>query len=270
MMPKLKKIKKLIQENPDIFYLIGIVGSQELFDSKITPYFKENHESMFPDNDFSDWMDSSDKRRRMFKGYHRLYNGHDIASNFIPFVQKFGISKLPHFFIEIGKDSLTPNGIPLLFVQKLARTGLISDKILTKYFSINFGDVVSGGVAIAHSRSFYKRYKKGFKSKDIKWGFPIVFIKLGYGIVSSNPIIIATSIFDVGVTLNWNLKQRKKFKQTELKLEKDYKQMLSTTSKLCNQIDKDEIDYQKTDRLVEEALGYKKESHLNIIKGGKK
>lgn len=266
-MSVIKKTKEFAKKHPDLMYLSAMIGFKELYviNQALLTSIK------FKPNAYSKWMDCGKtvcNRGDTLGGTHRLYQGHDLASNFLPFIKKFGVSKLHHFFIELGKDSLTSNGLLLPGIQKIARLKIFSDSFLTSYGSFNAGDIIPGGIAIKHSMDFYKRSKKGFTENEIKYGFPIILAKCFYGITRKSPFIIGSSMFDIGVIIQWNLKIAKDLKQGEKELNRLYKQLEFSLANIQTEIEQDEKEFIQTDKLVEKTLGIKFHN-LKILKGGR-
>ncbi|AFX99942.1 Hypothetical protein Bdt_0234 [Bdellovibrio bacteriovorus str. Tiberius] len=96
----------------------------------------------FTANAVSQTMDTMNGGILKHGGFHRLYGGHSIVDSDL--WGRFGF----RFAREVGKDSLTTNGIPLPGVQTAVTKNLISPKIAQNLGSLNIGDFLASGIAM--------------------------------------------------------------------------------------------------------------------------
>ena len=130
--------------------------------------------------------------------YHRVEAGHDILFNAKAVYEKFGLTGLVKDYpIELSKDFLSKHGIPLPGVEGLVKAGIIPHKVGTEWFSVNAGEMFSGGLAIYHTCKLYKKSKKGhFTKKDTIWISVGIGVKLVAGVSQTNPILIVSGLSD--------------------------------------------------------------------------
>ena len=179
----------------DAINLIALAGGY-----KITDVTQKIHDS-FKATNMSSWMDG------LASGaHHRVEAGHDILFNAKTVYEKFGLTGLvKNYPIELSKDFLSKNGIPLPGVERLVKAELISHKVGTKWLSINVGEAFSGGLAIYHTYKLYKKSKKGqLNKKDILWISVGIGIKTVAGALQTNPVLIVSGLFDGYILLKNN------------------------------------------------------------------
>ena len=191
-MQKKNKIKT-INNCKEFLTLLGIAGGYKLVD--VT---QKIHDS-FKATEMSSWMDGLASG-----GYHRVKAGHDVLFNATDVYEKFGMKGL--FFkypIELAKDSLSKNGIPLPSTEGLVKSNMISHKVATDWMSLNIGEFFTGGVSIYSTYRLYKKSKKGkFNQKDVIFASIGIGIKMVGGVAQSNPILIITGLTDSVILLS--------------------------------------------------------------------
>ena len=268
----IKKLKQILQSEDakDLYVLVSIVGCQELLSTQ--QLLRAIHDKAKP-NAYSSWMD---KGSNIHGQFHRLYHGHDFILNIIPFIKKFGIRKTPYFLYELIKDSLTKNGVPIGGVQFLANNKIINKNILNSYGSLNIGDFLAGSIALADSYRFFKKYKKGFKPKDLsKGGFRVIF-KISYGVWRRSPLLVMSGVIDSAVLGAWFLKTGKQIKENQSWINNQYKNSINECKKMKDEIttfqyewEKDKKQQREIDNLFNEAMEDNTNIKLQVIKGGK-
>lgn len=237
---------------------------------KVISGFAKNLHDSYGSTLISSWMDKG-----YGGGYHRLFHGHDIGSNIVPFIKEHGLKKVPSYIKELGIDFLSPNGLPLPFTQKLAENGILSESVLTKWFSLNLPDSLTGGIALYHTKKFYDKSKKGLKKKDLAFGFVGIGIKMGYGVYAHNPLLIISAVGDVGTVLKWSHKVKKQIKKDLVQIEKDVSLLKESINGLSSEVSRAHADFKtlqkecaETDKLFYEVVREKKPD-LRIVAGGK-
>ena len=127
---------------------------------------------------------------------HRVFFGHDFASNVGQVVEKFGWGGLPDYVWQLFKDSSTKSGIPLPFTEMLVRKGVMSGK--TAYaLSTNIGGFVGAGVSFLGTYRLYRDAKAGHLTKP-----RVVFATVGMGVklvggaATCQPLIFLSGLCD--------------------------------------------------------------------------
>ena len=196
-----------MKKSKDAVSLIAIAGGY-----KITDVTQKIHDG-FKATEMSSYIDG------LASGpYHRVEAGHDILFNAKSIYEKFGLKGLTKDFpIELSKDALSKQGIPLPGVEGLVNKGIISHKVGTEWLSVNIGEIFTGGLAIYHTYKLYKKSKKGkFNKKDVIWISVGIGVKLVAGVVKQNPVLIISGLVD-GYVLLTNDADVKKFIKDFLK-----------------------------------------------------
>lgn len=126
-------MKHLISKYKDSVVTLGCFSSEG-----ITSLTKAVH---FSSNTISRAMDTANGGVLRHGGFHRIFGGHSIMD--YEMLSKYG----PKYFVEIGKDSLTPNGIPIPGVETLVNKGLLSAGVAQKWGSMAIGNIAAAGIA---------------------------------------------------------------------------------------------------------------------------
>jgi predicted ABC-type ATPase len=131
-------------------------------------------------------------------GLHRVWFGHDPLANLATIIDKFGVTALPEYAIQLLKDMTTKSGIPLPGVQWLVHKGLVGDSAATQWLSLNVGEALGAGLGILGT---YRLYKKARDGKPIHAGWAIMGIafKLVGGVMSANPFLLLTGLADTAI-----------------------------------------------------------------------
>ena len=204
-----KKMKKNQKKSKysNAINLIAIAGGYKIVD--IT---QKIHDS-FKATDMSAWMDG------LASGlHHRVEAGHDFIFNAKAVYEKFGFEGLVKDYpIELSKDFLSKNGIPLPGIEGLVKADVIRHKVGTEWLSVNAGDMFSGGLVIYHNYKLYKKSKtEQFNKKGVIWISVGMGVKISAGVLQTNPILIVSGLSD-GYILLTNNAEVKKFIKDFLK-----------------------------------------------------
>lgn len=170
----------------------------------ITKFAKGINDNACPTK-LSKWMDSAVGRG------HRIKRGHDPIANCIKVYKKFGAKGvLIDFPKELAIDATSPDGIPI-GAEKLRKANLISTKFGTEWCSLNWGDLIAGGFAVAHSYKLYIKVRRGnFTKSDCVWAIVGSISKTIGGVTTHNPILLLSGIFD-GLVIVSNYKEFAEF-----------------------------------------------------------
>lgn len=151
-------------------------------------------EKLFPPTELSQWMDKVGEH--MGTWYHRVKHGHDVLNADLVY-KKFGVDGLIKYPFELGKDALTPHGIPLPGVQALHQNGYVNARTATEWLSFNVGDMLVGSIAIYSTYKLYKKTKSEKLSKrEIIWASVGCITKVTAGVVSQHPVLIISAFGD--------------------------------------------------------------------------
>ena len=152
-------------------------------------------EHLFPPTELSQWMDCVSDH--MGGWFHRVKHGHDALANTQLVYNRFGVSGLVQYPFELGKDCLTPHGIPLPGSQLLYDVGLVSAKEGTEWLSVNVGDLLVGYLAIYSSYKLQKKCASGkLSDRDVAWATIGSITKIVGGLYSCQPVVIITGLVD--------------------------------------------------------------------------
>lgn len=156
----------------------------------ITEYTK--HIKFIP-NGISRAMDTANGGVLSHGGFHRVWGGHSIID--LEMWHKFGFS----YPVEVVKDLLTANGVPLPGVQTLVANGVIGPKIATQWLSVNIGDVA--GIAVGGyltARRCYQVYvdPTAHDGQAMSLGFS-GGVKLIVGIGTTNVFLVGFGVVDL-------------------------------------------------------------------------
>lgn len=140
-------------------------------------------------------------------GLHRVWFGHDFASNLGDVVGEFGWSAIPSYVGQLLKDSLTPSGIPLPGVELLVHGGAVSDRAATDWLSLNIGEVFGGGVAFLGTWQLASQAKKGTLTRPrVVFATLGIGVKLVAGVLTAQPFLVLSGLADVAILVT-NLDQ---------------------------------------------------------------
>ncbi len=134
---------------------------------------------------------------------HRLVHGHSL--DHLPVIfEKFGLKGVGDYMIHGLRDLMSPHGMPLPYAKELAETLQLSTKDSINWLCLNVGDLLSGGVSVGHSIYLTKLIRDAAEAGSIdnalKASIAVAIIsKLGFGVASTNPITIASGLYDVGM-----------------------------------------------------------------------
>lgn len=159
-----------------------------------------------PGDKIGKWMDSGWKASPELRAYirenmtapwaHRVWFGHDPLANLSAVIDKFGVSALPDYAVQLFKDSLTKAGIPLPGVQWLVHAGLVSDRAATAWLSLNIGEALSGGLSILGTYRLMKQVKNG-QPVERGWAALGILFKVVGGTLSANPVVLMSAATDM-------------------------------------------------------------------------
>jgi hypothetical protein len=139
-------------------------------------------------------------------GLHRVWFGHDFATNLDNVVGQFGWSAVPDYILQLLKDSLTKSGIPFPGVELLVRDGTVSDRVATDWLSTNIGEVFGGGVAFFGTYRLMRATQKGTLTRpQAVFATVGVGIKLVAGVATAQPFLIISGLADAAILVT-NLK----------------------------------------------------------------
>lgn len=130
---------------------------------------------------------------------HRIVIGHDLS--YLPSIyDKFGINGVFDYFKHIGRDIMSPDGIPIPFAKELKSIFDLSMIDSINWLCLNIGDLISGAFSIWHTNEVIHMLNSGKFSNDF---FISTFvgssIKIYFSISSVNPISLVCGIIDLGV-----------------------------------------------------------------------
>lgn len=161
-----------------------------------------------PGDKIGKWMDSGWKASPELRAYikehmtapwaHRVWFGHDPLANLPAFIDKFGVSALPEWGVQLFKDSLTKAGIPLPGTQWLVQSGLVGDRFATAWLSMNIGEALSGGLSILGTYRLMKQVKNG-EPVHKGWAVAGILFKLVGGTLSANPVVLLSAAADAAI-----------------------------------------------------------------------
>lgn len=143
------------------------------------------------------WMDAA-------KGVgHRVVHGHS-PDNIKVILDNFGWEGLVDYFNHLSRDLMSPHGIPIPFAKEVAEGLGLRPLQAVEWLCLNLGDVLSGGLSIAHSIQIFAKVQSSVErgNFDRKTTFLVLrsaVIKLGLGLVTKNPLTVGVSIVDFGV-----------------------------------------------------------------------
>ncbi|QDK37942.1 hypothetical protein [Bdellovibrio sp. NC01] len=156
----------------------------------------------FKATEMSRWMDISSTGAGFGGRFHRVFHGHDFVSNFPEVVKRFGLKKaLTQYPFEIFKDASTPDGVPLPGMQTPAKNNVITPKQAGTWGSQNLGKALGGAAAIYGSYSLYKNAENGDLVRPSVAILATVGVvtKVTAGVVTANPVILASGVADVAI-----------------------------------------------------------------------
>lgn len=124
-------------------------------------------------------------------GFHRLYGGHDISNTV--YWKHYGVQ----YGKELGKDFITPNGLPYPKLELAVKKGYIKASLAQKWGTWNVGKAASASVGFLDTAFAVKKFAKKrdqfsehWKSKTLKGG-----VKLSVGLSSGNiPLAVAGAV----------------------------------------------------------------------------
>lgn len=129
---------------------------------------------------------------------HRIIAGHDLI-NLPQVYNRFGISGVGAYFKHLGKDIMSPDGIPIPFAQDLQAYLGLSTQFSIDWLCINIGDLLSGTLSIWHTRTVLLMVSKGELSDESIFGLALgAATKIFFSVWSPNPISLACGIIDSG------------------------------------------------------------------------
>lgn len=131
-------------------------------------------------------------------GLHRVWFGHDPLASIGAVVERFGITALPEYAVQLLKDMTTKSGIPLPGVQWLVHKGVIGDRAATEWLSLNVGEALGAGLGLLGTYKLYKRARNG---QDIHAGWVALGIafKITGGVLSANPVLLISGLADTAI-----------------------------------------------------------------------
>jgi len=129
---------------------------------------------------------------------HRIEWGHDFS--WIPHIlEEYGFEGLVEYFHHIGKDFMSPHGVPTPFAKEIQQFLGLKTQTTIDFLSINIGKTLSGAFSIIHSVYVYKL----LKSRLLK--VPVLIsvvmgsgLKIAMAIIYPNPISLSSGLFDFG------------------------------------------------------------------------
>lgn len=152
----------------------------------------------FAANTVSKAMDAANGGVLANGGWHRLFGGHSLVD--FDMWQKYG-GRYP---VELAKDFLTKNGLPLPGVQTLVENKLVSVQFATKFGSLNIGGFLGGSLGFTGSLVRMRKLQKdpaAYDDKMLSTGFTGT-LKILSGSMSANPVLLLSGIVDVGIASN--------------------------------------------------------------------
>lgn len=172
------------------------------------------YDKLVPGSEVGQWLDkighspfaSEIAGKISHPGVHRVWFGHDFATNLGGVVDKFGIGAIPDYIGQLAKDSLTKSGIPFPGVELLVRGGAVSDRVATDWLSTNIGEVFGGGVAFFGTYRLLRATQKGTLTRPrVIFATIGVGIKLAAGVATAQPFLILSGLADAAILVT-NLK----------------------------------------------------------------
>lgn len=139
---------------------------------------------------------------------HRVEFGHSL--DHLPTIfDRFGISGIVDYFGHGMRDAMSPHGMPIPFAKEIRDTLGLRPMTAVDWLSLNIGDVLSGGLSVAHSYQSFGVMRDavvaGFLPPELAVSIAIgTIVKIGFGISTTNPVSLGAGLFDLGV-LAWAL-----------------------------------------------------------------
>jgi hypothetical protein len=154
----------------------------------------------FTANAVSEAMDTANGGVKAFGGFHRVAGGHSLFD--LAMWKNFGLD----FPVELSKDFLTPNGLPLPGVQTLVNNDIISLSIATKWGSVNISGLVGAPIAVFGTAARVRLLLRDpgyYDDLEVFSGAGLsAGVKLVAGGTTANPIILGAALFDVAILIN--------------------------------------------------------------------
>lgn len=132
---------------------------------------------------------------------HRVVFGHD-ASYLPEIFEKFGMSGVYDYFAHLGKDVMSPDGIPIPFAAEFGNALGMDTMEKIDWLCLNIGDVTSGMLSIWHTKAMIDMLRAadgnitGAMVTRVTVG---AGVKIVFSIVRPNPISLASGIVDIAV-----------------------------------------------------------------------
>ncbi len=166
------------------------------------------YDKLVPGNELGRWIDNLANSsvhaeiadRVTHPGLHRVWFGHDFATNLSEVVGEFGWTAIPNYVGQLLKDSLTTSGIPLPGVELLVRADVVSDRLATDWLSTNIGQVFGGGIAFLGTWQLARQVKRGSLTKPrVVFATVGVGVKLVAGVLTAQPFLILSGLADAAI-----------------------------------------------------------------------
>lgn len=141
---------------------------------------------------------------RAHGGFHRVYGGHSVAD--FRLLKRYGL----RYVGEVGKDTLTKNGVPLPGVETAVRSKTISASAACKWGSMNIGKILASGIAAMDTAFLAHKFvsrREDFNQHRGKQTFKAA-VKVISGLSSCNAPLVAVGSVDFMLIAYSKLEER--------------------------------------------------------------
>lgn len=140
---------------------------------------------------------------------HRVEHGHSL--DHLPVIyEKYGLNGLGDYVTHGVRDLMSPHGMPMPFAKELANTLNLSTQDAINWLCLNIGEVLSGGISVAHSIYLTNTLRNAMASGEIDGALTKsvtigILSKLFFGAIRTNPVTLASGLYDVGLVTYYTL-----------------------------------------------------------------
>jgi hypothetical protein len=133
---------------------------------------------------------------------HRIAHGHGLE-NVPEIFRRFGLEGIMDYCSHGLRDAMSPHGMPLPFAEEIASYLGMSTGEAINWLTVNVGDVLAGGLSLAHSWNFNKSMRLAVSARYMSKATLIsaligITIKSAVSFGQHNPIGIASALADLG------------------------------------------------------------------------
>lgn len=149
----------------------------------------------FTPNKLSIIMDTAGGGTLKHGGFHRLYGGHDVFN--FSYWNRYGTK----YAKELGKDFLTPNGLPYPKLQYAVKKGYIKAATAQKYGTWTVGKACSAAIGIVDSAFVINKFLNKRHALNEHWVTQSLkgCLKLGIGAGHGNIPLAAAGATDLSL-----------------------------------------------------------------------